>query len=59
MVSPEGSGLEATGPDTLAQGYRGTREDLPSPRVSCHCERSEAISIPLRTPMAIVASLRS
>ena len=25
----------------------------------CHCERSEAISIPLRTAMEIAASLRS
>jgi light-regulated signal transduction histidine kinase (bacteriophytochrome) len=27
--------------------------------LSCHCERSEAISIPLRTAMEIAASLRS
>ena len=36
-----------------------TREDIPLCRISCHCERSEAISIPLRTAMEIAASLRS
>ena len=33
--------------------------DHPSSRVSCHCERSEAISIPSSTAMEIAASLRS